>query len=68
MRLALSLLLLPLLLATGCPPSANKAEPAPAPCNKFGEQCQFAPGKLGSCVDRSNCPTGESCLVCQSQH
>ena len=56
------------LLSTACP---RKTTPDPTPsteCRKFGESCLFAPGKLGVCVERSTCPTGERCLTCQSQH
>jgi len=62
-------LVLVALLLTACPaktsrkPGASEVEP----CKRFGQTCEFSPGKLGSCVHRENC-TGDSCLVCQSQH
>jgi hypothetical protein len=49
---------------TGCP--GEKAS-KPEPCRRFGQTCEFAPGKLGSCVERTNCTQGD-CFVCQSQH
>jgi hypothetical protein len=56
-----------LLAATlgGCP-TGTKTEVEP--CKQFGQSCQFAPGKLGSCVYRTDCVSGPECLVCQSQH
>jgi hypothetical protein len=49
----------------GCP---ETAQPAPTgPCSALGERCQFAPGKLGSCVIDDHCDR-ENCFVCQSQH
>ena len=60
------ILLLTGLLLTACP-TKQASESKPAECKKFGEICQFAPGKLGSCVIREPCPSGD-CLVCQSQH
>jgi hypothetical protein len=36
-------------------------------CVKFGDGCEFSPGKLGSCMTKENC-TGGGCLFCQSQH
>ncbi len=63
------------LLLLGCPPkddnNANKAAPASSvggACSKIGQSCEFAPGKLGTCVQRDDCPAGGSCFVCQSQH
>lgn len=67
---ALGLLLL-VSLVGGCPPSSNGAASEDAgvvrACVKFGDTCEFSPGKLGSCVRRDDCTT-EPCLVCQSQH
>jgi hypothetical protein len=61
-RYLLGLLLL--LAVTGCPGGpAQKWEP----CRRFGQNCEVAPGKLGSCVERTNCTSG-NCLICQSQH
>ena len=61
-----ALALLGALLATGCP--QKSAEPPTADCRKLGEQCLFAPGKLGVCLERTSCAAGENCLACQSQH
>jgi hypothetical protein len=55
------------LLLSGCPPHGpNKGSGLP-PCSKFGDNCEFSPGKLGSCVVRDGC-TGDNCFTCQSQH
>jgi hypothetical protein len=59
-----------LALLAACPSSQDGARPsgdaqAPA-CTRIGQTCEFAPNKLGSCVQRDNCTT--DCLVCQSQH
>lgn len=67
-RSFLSLAAVSLLL--GCPPAEKekKSEPAPsAVCTKFGATCEVSPGKLGTCVTKEPCATGE-CFVCQSQH
>ena len=64
-------LLLPLLLAlaTGCPKGEQKGRTSLPPCSKFGDNCEFEPGKLGSCVVKDGCTgTGSECFVCQSQH
>ncbi|HEY8944546.1 MAG TPA: hypothetical protein VIM73_09795 [Polyangiaceae bacterium] len=47
--------------------SSKHAPPKPKACTAFGQQCEYAPGKLGACVIRDGC-TGEGCYVCQSQH
>jgi hypothetical protein len=59
-----------LLTATGCPGGNHeKSGSALPPCRKFGDNCEFSPGKLGSCVMRDGCTAGGSaCFVCQSQH
>jgi hypothetical protein len=54
------------LMLAGCP-GGNAPKKAPEPCRELGQQCEFAPGKLGACSYRANC-TGPSCLYCQSQH
>ncbi len=61
--LALSLLLV------ACPPAAKKSsvDASTGACTSVGQTCDFAPGKLGSCVKRDDC-TAEPCMVCQSQH
>lgn len=52
----------------GCPPKTEKPRPSAEPrCQKFGERCEYAPGKLGTCVQRTGCNAGD-CLICQSQH
>jgi len=58
------------LAVTGCPPE-NKRDPAktdPTVCTKVGQSCEFSPGKLGSCVQKDDCPSGQTCFNCQSQH
>ncbi|MEO8796694.1 MAG: hypothetical protein ABI551_02315 [Polyangiaceae bacterium] len=65
-------LLLFIALLGGCPPSSNGASGGKdagvvLACVKFGDTCEFSPGKLGSCVRPDDCTT-EPCLVCQSQH
>lgn len=59
---------LSLALLSGCPAKSDSRKPAPKKCTAFGEQCEFAPGKLGSCVMRDDCAGGQDCYVCQSQH
>ena len=36
-------------------------------CKKFGDPCEFLPGKLGTCIVKEQC-NGAGCLFCQSQH
>jgi hypothetical protein len=55
------------LLAAGCPESGKPRSAEPKRCERFGDTCDFAPGKLGACVQKDDC-TGSNCLVCQSQH
>jgi len=55
------------LLLCGCPSRAHERGSGLPPCSKFGDQCEFSPGKLGSCVVRDGC-TGGNCFTCQSQH
>ena len=65
--LPLALTLSSALLA--CPPD-DKKSPAPAlskSCAKVGQTCEHSPGKLGTCVQKDDCPTG-NCFDCQSQH
>jgi hypothetical protein len=52
------------LLLGGCPSGGARKI---VPCQRFGQTCEFSPGKLGTCVERTNCTAGD-CLVCQSQH
>jgi hypothetical protein len=69
-RVAWSLVFLALgLELAGCPgkTSDGSGSTAPTRCESFGQTCQFAPGKLGSCVQRTDCTQGD-CLMCQSQH
>jgi hypothetical protein len=52
-----------------CPPDDKKGPP-PAKtegCTRIGQTCEFAPGKLGTCVQRDDCTT-PPCFTCQSQH
>jgi hypothetical protein len=56
-------------LLLACPPD-DKKTPAPATpktCEKVGQSCEYAPGKLGTCVQKDDCKTG-NCFDCQSQH
>jgi hypothetical protein len=68
---ALALATIALAALAGCPP-ANKTEKKPAEdtkaCVRLGQQCEFSPGKLGSCVALDGCATPAACIVCQSQH
>ena len=54
----------------GCPPDDKKgpAPAAPKTCEKVGQSCEFSPGKLGTCVQKDDCPSAAPCFVCQSQH
>jgi len=64
-----SLALAALLAATlsGCPRGPTSQKP-PEPCKELGQQCEFAPGKLGACSYKTDCNGGPDCLYCQSQH
>jgi hypothetical protein len=54
----------------GCPSAPGGSKPstdaAASQCARVGQTCEYAPNKLGSCVQRDNCTV--DCLVCQSQH
>jgi hypothetical protein len=66
----------------GCPPStstsgsadASATEPvnggrgAAGACARVGQSCEVSPGKLGTCVQKDDCPGAGPCFVCQSQH
>ncbi|WP_394827721.1 hypothetical protein [Pendulispora albinea] len=58
-------------LAVACSPR-EKHEPAPSkpePCARIGQNCEVAPGKLGTCVLKEMCTDPPpACFVCQSQH
>jgi hypothetical protein len=68
--LRISLVTAAVVLLTGCPSSPGGARPSTdaqaQACTRVGQTCEFAPNKLGSCVQRDNCT--QDCLVCQSQH
>ena len=51
----------------GEPAPPETHDPARKLCEKFGDPCQFSPGKLGTCVVKQNC-SGADCLFCQSSH
>jgi hypothetical protein len=51
----------------GCPEKVSPAKADASACTKIGQSCEYAPGKLGSCVQQDDCAT-PPCLVCQSQH
>ena len=57
------------LCALGCPAQTDRksAPRGAASCTRVGDSCEFAPGKLGTCVRRDDCAV-EPCLTCQSQH
>jgi hypothetical protein len=55
------------LFLCGCPGGAHEHGTGLPPCTKFGDNCEFSPGKLGSCVVRDGCTEG-NCFTCQSQH
>ncbi|MEI9948689.1 MAG: hypothetical protein WDO74_06825 [Pseudomonadota bacterium] len=69
MRL-LSTLILLLVTVTGCPARTHDQGHSSLPaCSKFGDSCEYLPGKLGSCVVRDGCTgSGSECFTCQSQH
>jgi hypothetical protein len=67
-RYVIASALLGAFLATGCPRKSTENPTPSAECRKLGESCLFAPGKLGVCLERTNCPAGERCLACQAQH
>ncbi|HEX3777078.1 MAG TPA: hypothetical protein VHV51_21545 [Polyangiaceae bacterium] len=54
-------------LLGACPTNDHEKASSLPPCSKFGDNCEFAPGKLGSCVVKDGCTAG-NCFVCQSQH
>lgn len=57
-----------LFFGLACPEhTESNAVPGLKPCASVGQTCQFAPGKLGSCVFIDGCKQ-ENCFVCQSQH
>ena len=65
MRRALLLLALAL---TACPAKGDKTKKGGIPpCTAFGQNCEFEPGKLGTCIRREGCTEG-NCFICQSQH
>lgn len=52
----------------GCRGTAA-AKDAPGPdCQRAGDSCEYAPGKLGLCVDGNISGSGSPKLICQSQH
>jgi hypothetical protein len=55
------------LLVVACPRHSKNQGSALPPCAKFGDSCEFSPGKLGSCVVKDGC-IGNDCFTCQSQH
>ena len=64
-----SFLCLVLLFAVTACPGGNNAHQSLPPCSKFGDNCEFSPGKLGSCIIKDGCTSGApECFVCQSQH
>lgn len=59
--------LLLVLVLCACPRKQAPERFEPKPCEHFGQTCEVSPGKLGSCVERTDC-SGPNCLICQSQH
>jgi hypothetical protein len=61
--------MLPLFVLVACAkPTATTTAPV-GTCAKAGEQCEFAPGKIGLCTANGmDCDGGASCLVCMSLH
>ncbi|HEY4106029.1 MAG TPA: hypothetical protein VGM44_19145 [Polyangiaceae bacterium] len=55
------------LTLSACPTNNHEKGSSLPPCSKFGDNCEFSPGKLGSCVVKDGCTEG-NCFVCQSQH
>ena len=55
------------LSTAGCPQQSAEPASAERPCKEVGQNCEVAPGKLGTCVLRDDCRE-PSCFVCQSQH
>ncbi len=75
MRTSLAWTIAAALLLLGCPPDSKgdgKDKPSPATsqaCTKVGASCEVSPGKLGTCVQKDDCPAASApCFVCQSQH
>ena len=60
-RVALAVLLL-----TSCRGVATATADA-GPCTKVNDSCEYAPGKLGLCVE-VQAEAGPPTLLCQSQH
>ena len=56
-------------LVAGCPPSEKKAPTKQEGCTRVGQNCEFSPGKLGTCVAKDGCAeAAPACFTCQSQH
>ena len=53
-----------LVLLTACPAEKKKSEPVQT-CTAVGQSCNFAPGKLGLCIESVD---GNPKFICQSQH
>lgn len=55
------------LLLLACSRGPGKPTDAPVTvCTKVGQSCEFAPGKLGLCIELEK--NGKPALACQSQH
>jgi len=67
-KLIRSAVVLAPLLLVACPKgSTTTSDAAKAACAKVGDSCEFAPGKLGLCIELEG-DSGKTSLVCQSQH
>lgn len=64
------ILIIGTLALVACPPTTDAAKTSgPVEiCTKAGEQCMFAPGKIGLCVEKPQPCDGKPCFSCQSQH
>jgi len=57
-------------IACSHPDATNESrrQVAVAACQKEGDRCEFAPGKLGLCTPKTEGCTGSECLTCVSLH
>lgn len=52
----------------GCRGTTTTHDAALGECKKVGDSCEYAPGKLGLCVDGNVTGSGPPKILCQSQH
>jgi hypothetical protein len=60
--------LLLVMMLVGCQGVKVEKDAGSPHCTKVGDSCEFAPGKLGLCVDTNTSGQGPAKLICQSQH